>query len=218
MTTAIVGTGSIGSALATLLVRGGEDVVLAARTPDGAQAAARRTGTRSATVEEAIGAADVVILAVWFDVARELLATHRDALGGKIVVDPSNPVAFDADGGFVKTIGEDESAGTILATEAPAGTAVVKAFGTMAATTLADSSGRTPGVAQFYAGDEGARGHGRPPDPCGRVRPGPRRRHRPVHPPGGLRRPPRAHPRQNPHRRRSTPTRLSSTTTENHHP
>jgi hypothetical protein len=156
MTTAITGVGSIGSVLAANLAHGGEDVVLASRSLEHAQAVAGEIGARAATVDDAIGTANIVILAVWFDVARGLLARYRAALSGKIIVDPSNPVIPDGNGGFAKVIAEDESAGQILAALAPPDARFVKAFGTQTARTLASSSGRQPPMAQFYAADDEA--------------------------------------------------------------
>jgi len=158
MATAIIGAGSIGSVLAANLVRGGEDVVLASRSPGHAQAVASQAGARAATVDDAIAAADVVILAVWFDVAGDLLARYAGALGGKIIVDPSNPVVPDGNGGFTKILPEGESAGQVLAALAPPGAGFVKAFGTQSAQTLAGSSGRQPPTVQFYATDDQAAG------------------------------------------------------------
>jgi 8-hydroxy-5-deazaflavin:NADPH oxidoreductase len=147
MTTAITGFGSIGSVLAAKVAHGGEDVVLASRSLEHAQAVAGEIGARAATVDDAIGTANIVILAVWFDVARGLLAGHRAALSGKIIVDPSNPVIPDGNGGIAKAIAEDESAGQILAALAPPDARFVKAFGTQTARTLTSSSGRQPPTA-----------------------------------------------------------------------
>lgn len=158
MTTAIIGVGNIGSVLAANLVRGGEDVVLASRSLESAQAVADKVGARAATVDEAIDTANVVIFAVMFDDIKELLATYGGALSGKIVVDPSNPVAFDGKGGFTKTIPEDQSSGQVLAALVPSDAGFVKAFGTQSAQTLADSSGQEPPTAQFYATDDEAAG------------------------------------------------------------
>ncbi|MGH3207217.1 MAG: NADPH-dependent F420 reductase [Trebonia sp.] len=158
MTTAIIGAGSIGSALAANLARGGEDVVLASRSPGHAQAVAGQAGARAASVGDAIAAADVVVLAVWFDVAEELLARYAGALRVKIIVDPSNPVVPDGDGGFTKILPAEESAGQVLAALTPPGARFVKAFGTQTARTLAGSSGRRPPAAQFYATDDQAAG------------------------------------------------------------
>lgn len=158
MTTAIIGVGSIGSVLAVNLVRGGEDVVLAARGLERAQAVAREAGARAATVGDAIDASDVVIFAVPFAAIKELLAAHAAALSGKTIVDPSNAVALNDDGGFTKIIPAEESAGGQLAPLVPSDARFVKAFGTQAAQTLADSSGLQPPTVQFYATDDEAAG------------------------------------------------------------
>src|SRR5437870_12662344 len=79
MTTAIIGTGNIGGALARHLVRGGEPVVLAAKDEANAAALAEELGelARSASVEDAIADAEAVVFAVWLDTTKELIA--RDA-------------------------------------------------------------------------------------------------------------------------------------------
>lgn len=158
MTTAIIGVGNIGSALAANLVRGGEDVVLASRSLKHAQAVADNVGARAATVDDAIATANILIFATWFDVTKELLARYDGALSGKIVVDPSNPVAPDGHGGFTKVIPEGQSAGQILAALVPSDARFVKALGTQSAQTLASSSGLQPPTAQFYATDDEAAG------------------------------------------------------------
>jgi NADP oxidoreductase coenzyme F420-dependent len=45
------------------------------------------------SVERAIKGADVVVFAVWLDTLKDLIARHADLLRGKVVVDPSNPIA-----------------------------------------------------------------------------------------------------------------------------
>ena len=75
-TAGIVGVGSIGSALARHLVRGGEAVVLASKDESHAQALASELGplARAASVKDAIGGAEVVVFAVWLDTIKELRA------------------------------------------------------------------------------------------------------------------------------------------------
>ncbi|TDC77149.1 NAD(P)-binding domain-containing protein [Actinomadura sp. 7K507] len=153
MTTAIIGAGAIGSVLAANFVRGGEDVVLASRSLKHAQAVADNVGARASTVADAITEADKVVFAVWFDVAKDLLARYAGKLGGKTIIDPSNPVTVDGDGGFTKTIARDESAGQVLAALVPADARFAKAFGTQSAPTLAGGSGHRPPTAQFHATD-----------------------------------------------------------------
>jgi predicted dinucleotide-binding enzyme len=94
MSTAIIGVGKIGGALATHLTAGGEAVVLAAESEASAEALARKRGQRAsaATVAGAIEQAEAVVFAVWFDAIKELVEEYASALDGKVVVDPSNPV------------------------------------------------------------------------------------------------------------------------------
>ncbi len=111
MTTAIIGVGNIGTTVARNLVDGGERVVLAAREGSHATALANELGelASAASVEEAITYADVVLFAVWLGTLKELIAQHGDLLRSKVVVDPSNPVAQDANGEIVRTLPNDES-------------------------------------------------------------------------------------------------------------
>ncbi|MFJ7060779.1 NAD(P)-binding domain-containing protein [Streptomyces microflavus] len=161
MTTAIIGTGNIGGRLAANLVAGGEQVLLAARDLTSAQKLADSLGdtATAVTVDQAVEQADVIVLAVWLDAAKELLVQCGDRLSGKILVDPSNPIAPDGNGGFVKTIDAEESSGLLLAGLLPAGATLVKAFGTLSADTLATASRRVPEPAVgFYAADDAAAG------------------------------------------------------------
>ena len=76
-----------------------------------------------------------------------------------MIVDPTNPVAPDGNGGFRKVIGEKESSGQILAALLPAGAWLVKAFGTLSAGTLAAAARQQPDLAvEFYAADNDAAG------------------------------------------------------------
>ena len=157
MTTAIVGVGNIGSAVARHLVVGGEHVVLTAKDESRAQALAEELGplARAASVEDAITGADVVLLAVWLDTIRELIPQHARLLEGKVVVDPSNPIGFDDSGQPFRTLPEGQSAGSEVATLLPAGAHYVKAFGTLAADALAAGAHRGPRQAVlFYATDD----------------------------------------------------------------
>ena len=75
MTTAIIGVGNIGGAVARHLVAGGESVVLAAKQEPNAEALAGELGplARAASVDDAIADADAVVLALWLDTLRELI-------------------------------------------------------------------------------------------------------------------------------------------------
>src|SRR3989454_7483774 len=156
MTTAIIGLGNIGKAVARHLVDGGERVVLAAGTESNAVALAKELGelASATSVEEAITDADVVVFAVWLDTLKDLIAQHADLLRGKVVVDPSNPIAQDTDGGFVRTLPDGQSSGSVVAGLLPAEAHFVKAFGTLGAESLASEANRTPRAVLFYATDD----------------------------------------------------------------
>jgi predicted dinucleotide-binding enzyme len=66
---------------------------------------------------------------------------YADALEGKVVVDPSNPVGIDEDGNLYRTLPEDESAASVVAGPLPAGAHYAKAFGTLLAESLAEDEG-----------------------------------------------------------------------------
>jgi predicted dinucleotide-binding enzyme len=155
--TAVIGVGNLGRAVARQLVAGDELVVVAARDAAHAVGLAHELGPRvePALVEDAIAAADVVVLALWLDQIKEMLPAQESLLENKVVVDPSNPIGFDASGQMVRTLPGGQSAGSIVADILPASAHYVKAFGTLGADSLASSANREPRrVALFYATDD----------------------------------------------------------------
>jgi 8-hydroxy-5-deazaflavin:NADPH oxidoreductase len=157
MSTAIIGVGNIGKAVSTHLTDGGETVVLAASTPFQAEQLARELGTSAyaADVADAIDGADAVIFAVWLDVLEGLVRQNATRLSGKVVIDPSNPIAPDGKGGFKRTLPDGVSAGSVIAGLLPSGAHFVKAFGTVGAEKLANAANRSPERAVlFYATDD----------------------------------------------------------------
>jgi 8-hydroxy-5-deazaflavin:NADPH oxidoreductase len=157
MCTAIIGVGSIGSAVAQHLANGGEQIVLAASSEAKAGELAGRLGERAsaASVPDAIRQADAVLFAVWLDPMKQLIEQHSGLLAGKVVIDPANPIIADGKGGFVRTLPDGVSSGSVIAGMLPARTHYVKAFGTLSADALASQANRTPDpVALFYATDD----------------------------------------------------------------
>jgi len=160
-TVAIIGTGIIGSKLAANFAAGGQDFLLAGRDQEAARKIASDLGghAEAVSVDEAVDRADVLVIAVWLDDFKQLIAQYGERLAGKVIVDPSNPVGPDGDGGYRKVIGEQESSGQILAGLLPAGARLVKAFGTLSAPTLSAAARQEPERAvQFYAADDNAAG------------------------------------------------------------
>jgi predicted dinucleotide-binding enzyme len=156
LTTAIIGVGNIGGTLARQLVGAGTPVIVAAKDEANAEALANELGplARAASVEDGIASADAVVFAVWLDTTRELVAKHASLLENKVVVDPSNPIGFDADGQMSRTLPDDQSAGAVVAALLPASAHFVKAFGTLSAPALASGANREPRAVLFYATDD----------------------------------------------------------------
>ena len=161
MTTAVIGVGKLGGAVARHLVAGGESVILAAKEESNAEALAGELGplARAASVEDAIADGDAVVFAVWLDTMRELIPQHARLLVGKVVVDPSNPIGFDESGQPFRTLPAGQSAGSVVVALLPSGAHYVKAFGTLAGEALAAGAHREPRRAVlFYATDDDTAG------------------------------------------------------------
>ena len=155
MTTAIIGVGNLGGTVARHLVNGGEAVVLAAKDEPRAQALADDLGSLAgaASVADAIDGADTVVLAVWLDPLKEVLGEYAQRLGGKVVIDPTNPIGFE-NGQMIRTLPDAESSSSVVRGLLPAGAHYVKAFGSLGATQWADAANRDPRVVLFYATDD----------------------------------------------------------------
>jgi 8-hydroxy-5-deazaflavin:NADPH oxidoreductase len=160
-TVAIIGTGNIGTRLAANFAAGGQDFLLAGRDEDATRELAADLGGHAevVSVDKAVERADVLVIAVWFDAFKQLIAQYGERLAGKVIVDPTNPEGPDGQGGFRKIIGDQESSGQLLAGLLPAGARLVKAFGTLSAPTLSAAARQDPERAVlFYAADDAAAG------------------------------------------------------------
>ena len=156
MPTAIIGTGALGSQVARNLVAGAAPIIIAAKHQEAATALAASLGTlaSAATVENAIASCDAVIVALWFDVLKEVIEQNAAALAGKTVIDPSNPIQPDGKGGFARILPDGQSAGAIIASMLPPGAHFAKAFCGVAAEVLEQASRRNPRAVSFYATDD----------------------------------------------------------------
>jgi len=156
---AVIGVGNIGTAVATNLVKGGRSVIVANKEIAKAKELAEKLGDKVTPMEvaDAIKTADIIVFAVWFNTMKELFDTYATELQGKVIVDPSNPIAPDENGGFKKIIGEKESAGEILSSLLPEGAKFVKALGSLGAGSLTSAAFQQPEKAVlFYAADDKA--------------------------------------------------------------
>jgi 8-hydroxy-5-deazaflavin:NADPH oxidoreductase len=158
MTTSIIGVGNLGGTVARHLTNGGERVVVAAKDEGHAQALAEELGplASAASVADAVAEGDAVVVALWLDQSKELLPQLAQALEGKVVIDPSNPIGFE-NGQMIRTLPEGQSSGSVVAALLPASAHYVKAFGTLGAVEqLATGANHEPRVVLFYATDDDA--------------------------------------------------------------
>jgi len=153
---AIIGLGNIGKALAGNLIKGKHPIILASRKLETAQAFAKELGNLAIVKEtaDAIKEADVVIPAIYFNNLNDFFKTYSAELDGKIIIDVSNPIAPDGNGGFKKIIGETESAAKVLSDFIPKNAKLIKAFGTLGAASLSGEAFSQPEQkVLFYASD-----------------------------------------------------------------
>jgi predicted dinucleotide-binding enzyme len=139
-TIAIIGTGEVASALGPEFAAQDHEIVYGSRNPnrEGVRELVERTGPNaSATGQaEAAARADIVVLAVPWDVVEEVVHNLGD-LSGKIIVDPTNPRIVGDDG--LRDFAFDSSNGELIQRLAPHAS-VVKAFNTMTWETMVEPS------------------------------------------------------------------------------
>jgi 8-hydroxy-5-deazaflavin:NADPH oxidoreductase len=158
MTTAIIGTGGLGSVIASLLAAGGESLRLASADHESARALAAKIGPAAVAAtdnRDALQGADAVVLALRFTVLKSVIDEIADQLAGQLVVVPSNPVTADSRGNISHLLPQGQPSGTVVAEWLPAGARLAMAFGTLPADLLESSSNQSPQQAVlFYASDD----------------------------------------------------------------
>jgi len=158
MTTAIVGTGRIGSAIARLLASGGEALRLSSADNESARSLGAQIGHAAVVAagnRDLLQEVDAVVLALRFTVLKTVIDEIADQLAGKLVVVPSNPLSTDAQGNVSHLLPKGQSSGRVVTGWLPAGARLAMAFGTLSAGLLESSSNRSPERAVlFYATDD----------------------------------------------------------------
>jgi 8-hydroxy-5-deazaflavin:NADPH oxidoreductase len=141
----IVGAGNVGQAIGHGWMAKGHDVVYGVRDPSRAA-----DPKRSRKVADAVADAEVVVLAVMFHSAEAALQDCGD-LSGKILIDPTNPLAID-EGGLKLAIGFETSSAEFVAARTAA--TVVKTLNQVGAAVLGNASAYSTRPIQFVASDD----------------------------------------------------------------
>lgn len=129
----IIGTGTMGQAIAAVAGRGGHTVTLLGKDD----------------LDVTLG--DVVVLAVPYPAVADVIAARSDSLAGRIVVDITNPLNFETFDSL--TVPADSSATAEIAAALPQ-SRVVKAFNTNFAATLAGGTVGDLTTTVLIAGDD----------------------------------------------------------------
>jgi len=162
MTTAIIGTGGLGSVLARRLASGGETLRLSSANVESARALAAQIGHGAVVAvsnRDALQGADAVILALRFTVLKSVIDEIAGSLAGQVVIVPSNPVTADAQGHVSRVLPEGQSSGKVVAGWLPAGAHLAMAFGSMSGALFQSAANRSPEPAVlFYVTDDDAAG------------------------------------------------------------
>ncbi|MFZ2114579.1 MAG: NAD(P)-binding domain-containing protein [Solirubrobacteraceae bacterium] len=158
MTTAVIGTGTLGSVIARLLASGGETLRLSSADDESARTLAAEIGPAAIVAgdnRDVLQGTDAVVLALRFTALKGVIDEIADQLTDKLVVVPSNPLGIDAQGNVSRLLPEGQASGEVLAGWLPAGTCLAMAFGTMSADILESSGKRAPESAVlFYVADD----------------------------------------------------------------
>jgi 8-hydroxy-5-deazaflavin:NADPH oxidoreductase len=149
----IIGTGNMARGIATRAVAGGNDVQILSRDSARAASLADEVGKASSGELGDPITGDIVILALYYDVAKSVIEQYGNTLDGKVVVDISNPVDTATFAGLV--VPADSSAAQEIARLVPS-SAVVKAFNTTFAGTLTAGEVEGQPLDVLIAGDDDA--------------------------------------------------------------
>lgn len=155
MRIAVIGAGQVGGALARAWTLAGHSLILGTRDPTDRKLAPllATTGGPAMAPPAAAAAAELVVLAVPWSAAEATCRSLGD-LGGKVLVDCTNPLIFRngrlaVERGFTISGGEAVAGWTT-------GARVVKTLNTVGAELMADSSGLPLPPLMFMAGDDPA--------------------------------------------------------------
>jgi NADPH-dependent F420 reductase len=148
----IIGTGNMARGIATRLLAGGHEVALLGHEAGKAEDLASELGDSVSTGVTGDPIVDeVVVLAVPYEAAGEVVRQYGEGLSGKVVVDITNPVNWQTFDDLVTPPGS--SAAEEISKAVPEGAQVVKAFNTTFAGTLVEGQVAGQPLDVFIAGD-----------------------------------------------------------------
>jgi predicted dinucleotide-binding enzyme len=151
----VLGSGEVGQVLAKGLKDHGYEVRIGSRTPAKLAEYAKRTGITAGTFAEVGRWGEALVLSVKGDAAEPVLAlVGRDGLGGKLIIDTTNPLTDDPpqQGVLHSFTGPNESLMERLQRAYPDGR-FVKAFNCVGSARMVDPKFAGGRPTMFYCGD-----------------------------------------------------------------
>jgi predicted dinucleotide-binding enzyme len=153
MQVTIVGAGNMGRGIGTRVVAGGHQVEIVDNDPAEARQLAEELGGGASALEPGgVLGGEVVVFAVYYPGIKDAVRQYADQLAGKVVVDITNPVDTQTWDKLATPPGVSSAEETQQLV--PEGTAVVKAFNTTFAPTLAAGEVNGQPLDVFIAGDD----------------------------------------------------------------
>jgi NADPH-dependent F420 reductase len=158
MQVTIIGTGNMARGIGTRLLAGGHSVTFIGHEANKAEDlvaelndAVRSQGMKGSAAVGTQLTGDIVVLAVPWTAAIPIVQQYGNQLGGKIIVDITNPIDFNT---MEPATAPGSSGAEEIAKAAPPTAKVVKAFNTtFAGTLVAGQAGGQP-IDVFIAGDD----------------------------------------------------------------
>jgi predicted dinucleotide-binding enzyme len=155
MKVTIIGAGNMGRGIGTRAVAGGHDVEILDRDPAEARALADQLGDSATALDPgAEFGGEIVVFALYYPGIKDAAREYGERLGGKVVVDITNPVDTETWDRLATQPGT--SSAEEVAQLVPQGTPVVKAFNTTFAPTLIAGEVAGQQLDVLIAGDDNA--------------------------------------------------------------
>jgi len=152
---AVLGSGQVAQTLASGFLKHGYPVHMGNRDPAKLSDFSKSTGIRVQTLSDAVGQADLVVLALKASAAETVVTTLASGLAGKIVIDAMNPIGDAPPAGGVLSYFTDGSASLLERLQAVApDSRFVKAFNSVGAAFMVNPSFPDGKPTMFIAGDD----------------------------------------------------------------
>lgn len=150
MRVAIIGSGNVGSAVAEAAKQAGHEITVASPESERLERLGSKLGVGTTVSNvSAVEGADLVVLAVPFGSVNDVVSELADKVGGKIVIDATNPLKADYSG----LATEGSSAAELVQQKLP-DARVVKAFNSVLASNQVAAEVDGVQLDGFVAGDD----------------------------------------------------------------